>query len=109
MDEGAQGVRTQDRHSLSNQSADFAVRFHKVFPDFIAVADAMVISGEEKMFKPQRRIYDLLAERIGLPPEELCFIDDAESNCEGARRAGWHAVLFEDNAQVERDFGRLVG
>lgn len=94
---------------LSNQSADFAVRFRKTFPDFIALADAMVISGEERMFKPQKRIYDLLAGRIGLPPEELCFIDDAESNCEGARRAGWHAVLFEGNDQVERDFGRLVG
>lgn len=94
---------------LSNQSADFAERFRRVFPDFIALADAMVISGEERMFKPQRRIFDLLAARIGLPAEELCFIDDAETNCEGARRAGWHAVRFEDNAQVVRDFGRLVG
>ena len=94
---------------LSNQPVDFALRFRKVYPDFIALADAMVISGEERMFKPQRRIYDLLAARIGLPAEELCFIDDVESNCEGARRAGWHAVRFTDNARTERDFGRLVG
>ena len=94
---------------LSNQSADFAVRFRRAFPDFIAVADATVISGEERMYKPQKRIYDLLAARIGLPPEELCLIDDSEENCEGARRAGWHAVLFEGNVRVERDFGRLVG
>ena len=94
---------------LTNQPVDFAARFRKVFADFIAVSDAMVISGEERMFKPQKRIYDLLSARIGLPPEELCFIDDAEPNCEGARRAGWHAVLFENNDQVERDFRRLVG
>ena len=94
---------------LTNQPVDFAVRFRKVFPDFIAVADAMVISGDERMFKPQRRIYDLLAARIGLKPENLCFVDDVESNCEGARRAGWKAIRFEDNAQVERDFGILVG
>ena len=94
---------------LTNQPVDFAVRFRKVFADFISVSDAMVISGEERMFKPQRRIYDLLSARLGLPPEELCLIDDAESNCEGARRAGWHAVLFEGNDQVERDFRRLVG
>ena len=87
----------------------FAPHFRRVFADFIALADAMVISGEEKMFKPQRRIYDLLRERIGLPAEELCFIDDVESNCDGARRAGWHAVQFEGNVQVERDFRRLVG
>ena len=94
---------------LSNQSADFAVRFRKAFPDFIALADATVISGEERMYKPQKRIYDLLAARIGLPAEELCFIDDAEANCEGARRAGWHCVQFVSNEQVERDFGQLVG
>ena len=94
---------------LTNMPPAFAPRFRDVFADFVALADAMVISGEEKMFKPQRRIYDLLRERIGLPAEELCFIDDVESNCDGARRAGWHAVQFEDNAQVERDFRRLVG
>ena len=94
---------------LSNMPLFFAERFRKAFPDFIAVADAMVISAEERMFKPQRRIYDRLSERIGLPPEELCFIDDVEANCEGARQAGWKAIRFEDNAQVERDFKTLVG
>ena len=94
---------------LTNMPPAFAPQFRDVFADFAALADATVISGEEKMFKPQRRIYDLLRERIGLPAEELCFIDDVESNCDGARRAGWLAVQFEDNAQVERDFGRLVG
>ena len=94
---------------LSNQCVDFANRFRRVYADFIAEADAMVISGEERMFKPQRRIYDLMSARLGVPGNELCFIDDAESNCEGARRAGWHAVRFEGNEQVERDFGRLVG
>ena len=94
---------------LTNMPPTMAPRFKSVFADFIALADAMVISGEEGMFKPQRRIYDLLRERIGLPAEELCFIDDVESNCEGARRAGWHAVRFTDNARTERDFRRLVG
>ena len=94
---------------LTNQPLDFAARFRKVFADFIAVADVMVISSEERMFKPQKCIYDLLRERIGLPAEELCLIDDSEANCDGARRAGWHAVRFEDNDRVERDFKRLVG
>ena len=94
---------------LTNMPLFFADRFRQVFADFIAVADAMVISAEERMFKPQRRIYDLLAERIGLKPEELCFIDDVESNCDGARAAGWKVIRFEDNAQVERDFRMLVG
>ena len=92
---------------LTNQPLDFAVRFRQVYADFIALADAMVISAEERMFKPQRRIYDLLCERIGVPGPHLCFIDDSEPNCEGARRAGWQAIRFESNAQVERDFDVL--
>ena len=94
---------------LSNMSSSMAERFRKVFGDFVALADAMVISGEEGMFKPQKRIYDLLQRRIGLEPDELCFIDDVESNCEGARRSGWHAVRFVDNEQVERDFRERFG
>ncbi len=89
---------------LTNMSQEMAPSFKKVFADFIAVADAMVISGEERMFKPQRCIYELLSKRIGLPPEELCFIDDVESNCDGARQCGWKAIQFETNEQVVRDF-----
>ena len=94
---------------LTNLPPALAPRFRTVFADFIALADAMVISGEELMFKPQRRIYDLLRRRIGLPAEELCFVDDVDTNCEGARQAGWHCVRFESNEQVERDFNALVG
>ena len=94
---------------LTNMPPAFAPRFRKVFADFAALADAIVISGEERMFKPQKCIYDRLRERIGLPAEELCFVDDVESNCEGARRAGWHCLQFVDNEQVRRDFAQLVG
>ena len=89
---------------LTNMSADFAVRFRKAFADYAALADATVVSGEEGMFKPQKRIYDLLKARIGLHVDELCFIDDVEANCEGARRCGWQAIRFESNEQVARDF-----
>ena len=89
---------------LTNMPPAFAPHFRKTYADFIALADALVISGEEHMFKPQKRIYDLLKERIGLHVDELCFVDDVESNCEGARRCGWQAVRFETNEQVARDF-----
>jgi len=89
---------------LTNMPPAMAVRFKVVYADFIELADAMVISGEEKMFKPQRRIYDLMTKRIGCDPASICFIDDVESNCEGARHAGWQAIRFVSNAQVESDF-----
>lgn len=92
---------------LTNMCREFAEKFRQYFPEFIAQADAIVISGEERMYKPQRRIYELLAERIGLKAEDLVFIDDVEGNCEGARAAGWQAIRFESNQQVEAIFNTL--
>ncbi len=94
---------------LTNMSAMFEERFRRAYPEFFALADAAVISGRERMFKPQRRIYDLLAARIALKAEELCFIDDVEGNCEGARRAGWQAIRFTTNDETEAAFERLLG
>lgn len=89
---------------LTNMAPDFAPLFKEHFADFIALADALVISGLEHMHKPNREIYDLLRERIALPASELVFIDDVAENCEGARAAGWNAIQFISNDQVERDF-----
>lgn len=88
---------------LTNMPPAFAVEFRKRFADFIELADALVISGEERMFKPQRRIYELLQKRIGLPAKELIFIDDVESNCQAARESSWQAIRFISNVQVEND------
>jgi|GEM_PF-248643 len=94
---------------LTNMPTDFAKQFRRVYSDFIELADAMVISGEERMFKPQRRIYELMQKRFGIPAAEICFVDDVEANCEGARAAGWQAIRFEGNERVKIDFRRMVG
>ena len=89
---------------LTNMPPEMAGEFRRTFGDFISLADALVISGEERLYKPMREIYDLLRTRIGLPAETLCFVDDAEPNCQGARDAGWQALRFVTNEQAERDF-----
>lgn len=93
---------------LTNMPTRFIPGFKEHFGDFIALADALVISGEEKMFKPQPRIYRLLAGRLGLDAGELCFFDDVEANCEAARKCGWKAVRFENTAQTAADFEKLL-
>lgn len=94
---------------LTNMPTDFVASFRENFGDYIALADALVISGEERMFKPQRRIYRLMAARLGVDPAEICFFDDVEANCEAARSCGWRAVRFADTAQAMRDFGIQAG
>ena len=92
---------------LTNMCSDLAKLFRRHFADFIELSDATVISGEAKTFKPEKEIYDLLRERIGLEAGELCFFDDVEANCQGARDAGWQAIRFASNDQAERDFASL--
>jgi len=80
---------------LTNMPPELAPHFRRVFADYVALADAMVVSGEERMFKPQRRIYELMQRRLGVAPERICFIDDVEANCVGARACGWQAHRYE--------------
>lgn len=89
---------------LTNMAPDFAPVFKEHFADFIALSDALVISGLEHMHKPNREIYDLLRSRIALPAADLVFIDDIAENCAGARAAGWNAIQFISNDQVEQQF-----
>ena len=93
---------------LTNMATSFAPLFREYFHDFIALADAMVISGEAKMYKPEKCIFELLRSRIAVPAEELVFIDDVEANCEGARLDGWRAIRFVDNAQVAADLEQMI-
>jgi putative hydrolase of the HAD superfamily len=55
--------------------------------------DAVVISGDVGMHKPQPEIFRLGAERIGVPPEACVFVDDLRENCAGAEAVGMTAIL----------------
>jgi epoxide hydrolase-like predicted phosphatase len=74
--------------------------------------DAVVISAEVGMHKPQPEIYLLAAERLGEPPERCVFVDDLRENCAGAEAVGMIAVLHRDPdetiARLEELFGIAV-
>ncbi|WP_066832401.1 HAD family hydrolase [Collinsella ihumii] len=65
--------------------------------------DGRVVSGFERMMKPDPAIYLLLCSRYGLAPASCLFIDDNEDNCRGAEAAGMQAFHFTgDAAPLER-------
>lgn len=80
---------------LSNMSPDFHDRlFVPRAADYRALADVEVISGLEKLYKPERPIYDLTQRRMGLSPERLLFLDDTPVNVKAARSYGWQAEVY---------------
>lgn len=93
---------------LTNMPRELAPRFRERFAGIIAQSDALVVSNEVRLVKPMREIYDLTAHRLGVPGEEICFFDDAEINCAGARDAGWQAVRFSDIDTAAAEFEKLI-
>jgi putative hydrolase of the HAD superfamily len=55
--------------------------------------DAVVISGEVGLHKPEPEIFRLAAHRLGVVPQECVFVDDLRENCAGAEAVGMTAVL----------------
>ena len=62
----------------------------------------MVVSGIEKLVKPDPRIYRVFCERYGLAPEACVFIDDSEVNVASARRFGMQGIHFAGDTRALR-------
>ncbi len=65
--------------------------------------DDFVLSCEVKLAKPDKKIFDLAAERLGVTPSGCIFIDDIERYCEGATKAGMKTILYQDFEQFKAD------
>ncbi len=88
--------------ALTNFAEEFWAEFRPTQPVFDQFEDILV-SGTEKLVKPDHAIYALAQQRFGREPHELYFIDDSEANVIAARECGWHAHLFRNAAELESD------
>jgi epoxide hydrolase-like predicted phosphatase len=75
---------------------------------FEDLVDEIVNSHECGMSKPAPRIYALACERLRAEPAQMVFVDDYGPCVAGARDAGIHAVLYQDNAQAIKEIERLL-
>jgi putative hydrolase of the HAD superfamily len=64
------------------------------------IFEVVVDSGFVGCRKPDREIYDLTLERMGVEAGECVFIDDADVNCDAARELGMSAVHYQHNDQA---------
>lgn len=67
---------------------------------FLRWFDGTVVSGFERLAKPDPRIYELLLDRFGLSPQTTLLIDDSPKNVTAARRLGMQAIEFESPAAL---------
>jgi 2-haloacid dehalogenase len=87
---------------LSNWSTE---TFNRIRPkyDFLEWFDGIVISGEVKVAKPDRRIYEHLLKLVNDSAENCLFIDDSKANIVAAMELGFMTIHFESPQQLKRD------
>lgn len=87
---------------------------HETFPSqrrrfaFMDWFAGIVVSGEEKVVKPDPRIFRILLERYGLRAEETIFIDDNPRNAAAAAALGMHGLHFRSAAELRRELVELA-
>ena len=69
--------------------------------------DATVISGDVGLHKPEPAIYELGAERIGVPTTRCVFVDDLRENVAGAEAVGMTALLHRGSEATASELRRL--
>lgn len=70
--------------------------------DFFSKLDGIVVSGDEKLIKPDPALYQVLLDRYNLRAEESLFIDDNAANIETGRQLGFHTIHFTDGVDLEQ-------
>ncbi|GHG92395.1 HAD family hydrolase [Pseudodonghicola xiamenensis] len=100
----ASGVAT---HAITNWSQETWPIGLSVHPELAEVFGVTIVSGREKLLKPDPAIFRALLDRTGLAAGDCLFVDDSPRNVDGARAVGMDAVHFTspqalENALTER-------
>jgi len=98
----AAGVRT----ALVSNSWGVHRYPHELFDELF---DGVVISAEEGIRKPSRRMYELGAERAGARPEECVYVDDLPFNLTPAQEMGMATIHHTSSEKTIPELERLLG
>jgi 2-haloacid dehalogenase len=93
-------------YGLSNWSAE---KFYLARPkyEFFSWFDAIMVSGEVKLIKPDPRIFDVFLAKIDRTASECVYIDDSAANVEAADRLGFTAIHFLSPEQLASELHAL--
>jgi 2-haloacid dehalogenase len=89
-------------YALTNWSAETFVVARERFA-FLDWFDGLLVSGEERIIKPDPAIFELLLDRFGLDPGSTFYVDDSPANVAAAAALGLDAVRFTGPGRLRRD------
>ena len=91
---------------LSNAGANWLPEMFS--KEQIALFDAIALSYEIGVTKPDPRAYHIIADRLDVAPDECVFIDDQERYCTAAAAEGMHAVRFTTFAALKPALAKIL-
>lgn len=91
---------------LTNWSAESYPIVYKQYA-FLHNLEGIVVSGTEKLIKPDRRIFDLLLDRFQIKSSESLFIDDSAINIETANKLGFHTIHLPEGTNLRYELEKL--
>ena len=94
-------------YGLTNWSAETFPLVKDNYPVF-RLLDGIVVSGEEKIAKPDPGIFSILLQRYGLKPEECLFIDDNPKNVSTGESLGIRGLVFTSAAALRSRLAEVL-
>ena len=92
---------------LSNWSAETFEGIPIDYP-FMQLFDGLLISGEDKLIKPDQAIYQLAKKRFNLDPEKTVFIDDKLENIEAAQKMNFKTIHLTNPKNIEMEIKKFL-
>ena len=92
---------------LSNWSAETFAGMTDDYP-FLKLFDGLLISGEDKLMKPDSAIYELAINRFNLNPNETIFIDDKLENIQAAQNLNLLTIHLTDPNKIEYEINKFL-
>jgi epoxide hydrolase-like predicted phosphatase len=91
---------------ISNAWPD--LRTYLVENKFEDAFDALIVSAELGVIKPDPKIYQIALEQLKVDPDEAVFVDDTFSNVEAARALGMHGIHFRSPEQTLNKLNEML-
>ena len=90
-------------NALSNVRSAIADKWHMT-----DAFDAIIISAEAGVMKPDARIFHIALQSLGVQPAEAVFVDDFAHNVAGARAVGMQAIQFRSPEQTRLELEAIL-
>ena len=88
--------------ALTNWSGETFHTAKNMYP-FLNLFEGIVVSGDEKIKKPDPRLYQILIDRYSIQPRMSIFVDDTKVNVEAAVDLGFQTIHFLSANQLQEE------